>query len=139
MNLIILMGRLTKDAETRYTQGSEPMAISNYTLAVDRPKNKNGETVTDFINCTAFGKNAEFAEKYLKKGTKILVRGSLNIDSYTNKDGNKAYSTKVIVEHHEFCESKGTGNTTAPAPQADADGFTPAPIDEDLPFAPVTR
>ena len=148
MNKVILIGRLTRDPETRYTQsnsGADSMAISRYGIAVDRRgQKKEGMQTADFINCVAFGKSGEFAEKYLKKGMKIAVTGRLQTGSYTNKDGQKVYTTDVVVEEHEFCESKSSGQggetTTAPATQqsqtAPSDGFMNIPdgIDEDLPF-----
>lgn len=104
MNKVILCGRLTKDVTTTYAQGNEPMAISRYTLAVDRRKNNEA----DFINCVAFGKQGEFAEKYLKKGMKMIVTGRIQTGSYTNKDGLKVYTTDIVVEEHEFAESKSS-------------------------------
>lgn len=103
MNKVILMGRLTKDPEVRYAQGDSSMAIGNYSIAVDR---KGKDAGTDFINIVAFGKNGEFAEKYLHKGTKVLITGRIQTGSYTNKDGNKVYTTDVVAEEQEFCESK---------------------------------
>lgn len=142
MNRVILIGRLTKDPEVRYTQGNEPMAIARYTLAVDRRYKRDGQDSTDFIPCVVFGKGGEFAEKYLRKGTKIAVSGRIQTGSYTNKDGNKVYTTDVIVEEQEFAESKGQqngGNTQQkPAKKDDPyDGFMSIPdgIDEELPFA----
>ena len=139
MNKVILMGRLTRDPDVRYTQGNEPMAIARYTLAVDRKGRKQqGDVEADFISCVTFGKNAEFAEKYLKQGTKIAVVGRIQTGSYTNKDGIKVYTTDVVVEEHEFAESKASGgNATRPEPQTDADGFMNIPDgleDEGLPF-----
>lgn len=96
------MGRLTKDPDTRYTQGEKSMAVSRYTLAVDRKYKKKGEDSADFISCVAFGKNGEFAEKYLRQGIKIVVCGHIQTGSYTNKDGQKVYTTDVVVEEHEF-------------------------------------
>ena len=92
MNKVILMGRLTRDPEIRYSQGNDQMAIARYTLAVDRRFNRNGDQTADFINCVAFGRSAEFAEKYLKQGTKIVATGRIQTGSYTNKDGNKVYT-----------------------------------------------
>lgn len=147
MNKVILIGRLTRDPETRYTQsnsGADSMAISRYGLAVDRRgAKKDGMQTADFINCVAFGKAGEFAEKYLKKGMKIAVSGRLQTGSYTNKEGQKVYTTDVVVEEHEFCESKASqgGETTTPAAQQSqtaptTDGFMNIPdgIDEELPF-----
>ena len=148
MNKVILMGRLTRDPEVRYSAGDNAMAIARYSLAVDRRRRANGgadEQTADFINCVSFGKTAEFAEKYLRKGTKMLVTGRIQTGSYTNKDGVKVYTTDVVVEEQEFAESKGTGEANrgsfqaapAPAPAFDAgDGFMNIPdgIDEELPF-----
>lgn len=106
MNKVILVGRLTKDPEVRYTQGQNSMAVARYTLAVDRKVSKGEEKQTDFISCVAFGKNGEFAEKFLRKGMKIAVVGRIQTGSYTNKDGAKVYTTDVVVEEHEFVESK---------------------------------
>ena len=149
MNKVILMGRLTRDPEVRYSQGENALAIARYTLAVDRrAARREGEATADFINCVAFGRSAEFAERYLRQGTKIVVSGRIQTGSYTNRDGQKVYTTEVVVEEHEFAESKGSsdmnrGNNSfqaaapAPAPAFDAgDGFMNIPdgIDEELPF-----
>lgn len=144
MNKVILMGRLTRDPEIRYTQASEPLVIARYTLAVDRrfqrKDNSGNEQNADFISCIAFGKNAEFAEKYLKQGTKIAIVGRIQTGSYTNKDGNKVYTTDVVVEEHEFCESRSSqgGNTQdAPKPMPADSGFMDIPTGltgNDLPF-----
>ena len=150
MNKVILMGRLTRDPEVRYSQGENSMAIARYTLAVDRRFNRNGDDATaDFINCVAFGRSGEFAERYLHKGTKIAVTGRIQTGSYTNKDGVKVYTTEVVVEDQEFAESKNSsggdggfagGNSYSgggrPAPMAAGDGFMNIPdgIDEELPF-----
>lgn len=140
MNKVILMGRLTRDPEVRYAQGNDNMAIARYSLAVDRRFKKDGDEQTaDFINCIAFGKAGEFAEKYFRKGTKIAVVGRIQTGSYTNKDGQKVYTTDVVVEEQEFAESKGSGSTegtqTAKTPSS-SDGFMNIPdgIDEELPF-----
>ena len=129
MNKVILMGRLTKDVETRY---SGEMAVARYSLAVDRKFKKEGEQTADFINCVAFGKNGEFAEKYLHKGMKIAVTGRIQTGNYKDKDGKTVYTTDIVVEEHEFCESK---NNYANA-KADADGFMSIPdnVDDELPF-----
>ena len=111
MNKVILMGRLTRDPEVRYTQGDNAMAIARYSLAVDRRFKRDGEPDADFINCVAFGKSGEFAEKYLKKGIKIAVVGRIQTGSYTNKDGQKVYTTDVVVEEQEFAESKNSGSS----------------------------
>lgn len=137
MNLVILIGRAVADAVTRYTQGHNAMAISNYTLAVDRAYKRDNEPDADFIKCVAFGKSGEFAEKYIKKGTKIAVTGRIQTGSYADKKGNKVYTTEVIVDHHEFAESKSSQNTQpAPVVRTDKDGFMDVPdsIDEGLPF-----
>lgn len=135
MNSITLMGRLTRDPEVR-TSGETN--IARYTLAVDRKFKREGDPDADFFNCTVFGKSAEFAEKYFKQGTKLLIRGRIQSDNYTNKDGNKVYSWQVIVEEQEFAESKAAAeNSTVskPKPQEDGAGFVDAPDDiEDLPF-----
>lgn len=134
MNIVVLTGRITKDPEIRYTQSNEPMAIARFTLAVDRRYKKDGEQSADFISCVAFGKRAEFLEKYGKKGTKFNLDGSIQTGSYTNKDGQKVYTTDVIVNNIEFGESKGTSAPQS-APQVDADGFMNIPDGlEELPF-----
>ena len=132
MNIAILIGRLTRDPEVRQAMGDNATLIANYTLAVDR--RRSGKQEADFIRCTAFGNSAEFAEKYLKKGTKILVKGRIQTGSY-EKDGHTIYTTDVIVEGHEFVESKNT--QPAENTSAEAEGFLPVgdiPEDE-LPFA----
>ena len=142
MNKVILMGRLTRDPEVRYSQGENAMAIARYTLAVDRRgRGNNGEQQADFINCVAFRNQAEFSEKYLRKGIKIAVVGRIKTGSYTNKDGQKVYATEVVVEDQEFAESKGStsnnnGSSPEPATSAQADGFMNIPegIEEELPF-----
>lgn len=137
MNKVELIGRLTRDPEVRYTQGDNSMAIARYTLAVDRRYKKDGEQNTDFINCIAFGKNGEFAEKYLRKGMKIAVCGRIQTGSY-EKDGVKHYTTDIVVEEHDFCESKGNSSGASAGP-ASADGPTdfmniPDNMEDDLPF-----
>lgn len=140
MNKTILIGRLTRDVEIRYTQGSNPTAVANYSLAVPRKFKYDGEPDCDFINCVAFGKSAEFAEKYLHKGTKIAVVGRIQTGSYTNKDGQKVYTTDVVVEEQEFCESRQQKQQQQQEQQkaaADEDmGFVNIPegIDSELPF-----
>ena len=135
MNKVILMGRLVRDPDVRYTQGQEQMAIAKFTLAVDRRFKKEGEQSADFISCTAFGKNGEFVEKYLHKGTKIALEGHWQTGSYTNKDGNKVYTNDCIVEGLDFAESKREGNS-ATEPQTSSDGFVNLPegMEEELPF-----
>ena len=139
MNKVILMGRLTRDPEVRYTQGNNAMAIARYSLAVDRRFKRDGEPDADFINCVAFGKSGEFAEKYLKKGTKIAVVGRIQTGSYTNKDGQKVYTTDVVVEEQEFAESKNSGfsdnNQSAPTNKNTDFMSIPDEIeDSELPF-----
>jgi single-strand DNA-binding protein len=143
MNKVILMGRLTRDPEVRYSQGDNATAVARYSLAVDRRFKRDGEPSADFINCVAFGRAGEFAEKYLRQGMKIAVTGRIQTGSYTNKDGQKVYTTDVVVEEHEFAESKGAasegGYQTAAQPSptsAIGDGFMNIPdgIDEELPF-----
>lgn len=117
MNKVILIGRCTRDPEVRYSQGENATAVARYTLAVDRQFKRDGDQSADFINCIAFGKRGEFAEKYLRKGTKIAVVGRIQTGSYTNKDGQKVYTTDVIVDEHEFVESKASqqnGGDSAP-------------------------
>ena len=138
MNKCTLIGRLTRDPEVRYTQGDNAMAIARYSLAVDRRFKRDGEPDADFINCVAFGKSGEFAEKYLKKGTKIAVVGRIQTGSYTNKDGQKVYTTDVVVEEQEFAESKNSGssdnNQSAPVNKNTDFMNIPDGIDEELPF-----
>lgn len=142
MNKIMLMGRLTRDPETRYSQGESQFAIARFSLAVDRRFKRQGEPDADFFNCTAFGKQGEFVEKYLKQGTKILLFGRVQNDNYTNKNGEKVYSVQIIAEEIEFAESKasqggGGFQPVQPDPtQAADDGFLNIPngIEEELPF-----
>lgn len=141
MNKVILMGRLTRDPEVRYSQGDNPMAIARYTLAVDRRFKKEGEQNADFINCVTFGKSAEFVEKYFRKGMRVTISGRIQTGSYTNKDGQKVYTTDVVVEEQEFAESKSeqqNGNTQSASANtpSNTDGFMNIPdgIDEELPF-----
>lgn len=124
MNKVILMGRLTRDPDIRYTQGAEPMAIARYTLAADRRIKREGEEAADFISCVAFGKIAEVAEKYLNKGTKIIISGRLQTGSYTDRDGRKIYTTEVIVEDQEFAESKKSQNDFMDMPEGENLPFT---------------
>jgi len=149
MNKVILMGRLTRDPDVRYSQGEKSTCIARYTLAVDRRYKREGDQSADFISCVAFGKSGEFVEKYLRKGTKIAVTGRIQTGSY-EKDGQRVYTTDVVVEEHEFAESKassqsGSGNYSGTAPAQAAkpadgpagyDGFMNIPdgIDEELPF-----
>lgn len=141
MNKVILMGRLCADPEISYSQGANQTAIARYRLAVDRRFKREGEATADFISCVTFGKNAEFVEKYLRQGTKIVIVGRIQTGSYTNKDGQKVYTTDVVVEEHDFAESKGsvsTESTQEPPAYGSVgkDGFMNIPdgIDEELPF-----
>ena len=113
MNQVCLIGRLTNDPEIRYTQGENSMAIARYTLAVDRKRKKQGEPTADFIRCVAFGRNAEFAEKYMFKGLRFGITGSIQTGSYQNKDGQTVYTTDIIVDDQEFADSKGQGGNTS--------------------------
>ena len=143
MNKVILMGRLTRDAEVRYSQGESSSAIARFTLAVDRRFRRNNEDQTaDFISCVAFSKTAEFLERFGRKGTKFVLEGRIQTGSYTNREGQKVYTTDVVVEEQEFAESKnaesgnagGYNTQPAPAPQSGNDGFMPAGDDSELPF-----
>lgn len=143
MNKVILMGRLTRDPEVRYSQGEKASAIARFSLAIDRKYKQEGQPSADFISCLALGKNGEFAEKYLRKGIKIAVVGSWQTGSYTNKDGNKVYTNECLVENFEFAESKSSagydgGSVPAgrPSPNQASDGFMniPGGIEEELPF-----
>ena len=164
MNKVILMGRLTRDPDVRYTQGERQMAIARYTLAVDRrgrgSNNTNSEQTADFIQCVAFDRSAEFAEKYFHQGTKLVVTGRIQTGSYTNKDGNRVFTTDVVVENQEFAESKAASDMNRGQVPEDPAGYTrqynapqrsaeaappmdagagfmniPEGIDEELPFA----
>ena len=139
MNKVILMGRLTRDPEVRYAQNDNNTCVARYTLAVDR---KGKDAGADFIPCVAFGRAGEFAEKYFRKGTKIAIVGRITTGSYTNKDGQKVYTTEVTIEEQEFAESKNAGESSGessggsrPAPSS-GDGFMNIPdgIDNELPF-----
>ena len=155
MNKVILMGRLTRDPDIRYSAGENSTAVARYTLAVDRRFRRDGEQTADFISCVAFGRTAEFAEKYFHQGIRIVISGRIQTGSYTNMDGVKVYTTDVVVEEQEFAESKSASaensggfgggyrqsQAAAPAPapaaaSASADGFMNIPdgIDEELPF-----
>ena len=149
MNKVILMGRLTRDPDIRYSAGENSMAIARYTLAVDRRFKRDNDATADFISCVAFGRSAEFAEKYFRQGLKVVVTGRIQTGSYTNREGQKVYTTDVVVEDQEFAESKAASaergvmpapaqSPSAPAPsQASVgDGFMNIPdgIDEELPF-----
>ena len=134
MNSVQLIGRLTRDPEIRYTDGGA--SIARFSLAVDRRFKQENGADADFINIVAFGKTAEFIEKYFHKGMKIALNGRIQTGSYTDKDGKKVYATDVIAENVEFCESKGnSANNDAPAPASDGDFMSvPDGIDEELPF-----
>ena len=137
MNKVILMGRLTRDPEVRYSQGEKSMAVARYTLAVDRRIRREGEAEADFINCVAFGKPGEFAEKYFRKGMRVLITGRIQTGSYTNREGQKVYTTDVVIEEQEFAERKENGGSAAPGQgMPSSDGFMNIPdgIDEELPF-----
>lgn len=148
MNKVILMGRLTRDPEVRYYQGENATAIARFTLAVDRRIKRDNEASVDYINCVSFGRSAEFAEKYFHKGTKIVIAGRIQTGNYTNKDGQKVYTTDIVIEEQDFAESKAasqqnnSGNTKntsnsrqtqQPNQQTSSDGFMSAD-DDDLPF-----
>lgn len=143
MNKVILMGRLTRDPEVRYSQGATPLAIARYTLAVDRRFRRDGEATADFIPCVAFGRQAEHAEKYYHQGLRVTISGRIQTGSYTNKDGVKVYTTEVVVEEQEFAESKSSGsgssqqNMPQQSPDVGPDGFMNIPdgIEEELPFS----
>ena len=147
MNKVILMGRLAREPEVRYSQGTEPLAIARYTLAVNRRFKRQGEPEADFINCVAFGKTGEFAEKYFKKGQMVSVVGRLQVRSWDDNEGKKRWSTDVIVEEQYFAESKAAAEQNRPAAAsnkpakqmglADSPGFYPIDEsieDDDLPF-----
>lgn len=146
MNKVILMGRLTRDPEVRYSQSAEPIAIARYTLAVNRSFKRQGDPDADFINIVSFGKRGEFAEKYFRKGQQVCVVGRIQVSSYDDKDGNKRWSTDIIAEEQHFAESKRSFeervNYENQAPQspkptsAPAEGFVPIneDFDDDLPF-----
>lgn len=133
MNKVILMGRLTGNPEVRYTTGEKQTCVARYRLAVNR-RFKRDEA--DFINCVAFGKQGEFAEKYLKQGTKIVISGRIQTGSYTNRDGVKVYTTDIVVEEQDFAESKASQITPQETPQPKKDDFMDVPdgIESELPF-----
>lgn len=136
MNKVVLMGRLVRDPEVRYSEAGN--AVARYTLAVDR-MTRNAEQSADFIRCVCFGKTAEFAETYLHKGIKVAVTGRIQTGSYTNQDGQKVYTTDVVVENQEFCESRNASSSAAPSTQPSpdfSDGYMNIPdgIDDELPF-----
>lgn len=138
MNKAVLVGRLTKDPVIRYSQGDNPMAVGRYTIAADRRFKKDGEPTADFIPCVVFGRSAEFAEKYFRKGMRISVSGRIQTGSYTNKEGVKVYTTEVVIEEQEFAESRAEQKEqqTSPDGTGNGDGFINIPdgFDEELPF-----
>ena len=139
MNKVILMGRLTRDPEVRYSQGQNASAVARFTLAVDRrgAKRDSGEQTADFISCVAFGRNAEFIEKYFRLGMRVVICGRIQTGSYTNREGQKVYTTDVVVEEQEFAERKESGNGGALGQNfSSSDGFMNIPdgVDEELPF-----
>lgn len=135
MNKCIFLGRLARDPEIRYTQGDNPLAVANYVFAVDRKYKREGEPTADYINCVAYGKAAEFVEKYVKKGTKLLITARVNTRNYINKERQKVYVTEFIVDDHEFTESK-VKVSNEQNNEIDSDGFMhiPSGLDEELPF-----
>ena len=143
MNKVVLVGRIVRDPEVRYSQGENTTAVARYTIAVDRRFKRDGEPTADFINCVTFGKSAEFVEKYFRKGLRISISGRITTNSYTNKDGIKVYTTEVTVEEQEFAESKSeseankaNNHQTTSANTSSGDGFMNVPdgIPEELPF-----
>ena len=139
MNSVILIGRLVRDVDVRYTAGDNSMCVARYTLAVDRKYKKEGQPTADFVPCVALARNAEFTEKYFHKGTKIAVRGHIQTGSYTNKDGNKVFTTEVLVEEQEFSESKSqSSEKPQPVPEEKVSEFLDVPEDSsdfgELPF-----
>lgn len=139
MNKVIFMGRFTRDPEVRYSQGANPTAIARFTLAVNRRFKRDGEPEADFFICTAFGKQAEFIERYMRKAVKVVVSGRIENDNYTNKEGQMVYSVKVMIEEIEFAESKAAGGNQGNSGYSNmgpGDGFMNIPdgLDEELPF-----
>lgn len=138
MNKVILMGNLTRDPEIRYTQGEKTMAIARFSLAINRGFSRDGETNVDFFNCTAFGKQAEFVEKYFRQGSRMLLVGRIQNDNYTNKNGEKVYSVQIMADEIEFAERKQSGgnNNSEPEQKQDDDDFMEIPenIESELPF-----
>lgn len=139
MNKVILMGRLTRDPEVRYSQGENANAVARFTLAVDRrgARRDSGEQTADFISCVAFGRNAEFIEKYFRQGMRVVICGRIQTGSYTNREGQKVYTTDVVVEEQEFAERKEAGNSgTVGSGVSSSGGFMNIPdgTDEELPF-----
>ena len=137
MNKVTLIGRVVRDADIRYSQGANTTCVARYTLAVDRKFKQEGQPTADFINCIAFGKLGEFAEKYLHKGVKIAVTGRIQTGSYKNKDGNTVYTTDVVVEEQEFCESKSQSNSQPQPTQSNDNSWLNIPdgVEDSLPFS----
>lgn len=141
MNKVVLMGRLTRDPEVRYTEGDNPTTIARYTLAVDRKFKRDGEPTADFLRCIVFGRAAEFTEKYLQKGVKIVISGRIQTGSYTNEEGVKVYTTDIVVEEQDFAESKAVSEQNREnynsGEQVGSDGFMNIPegVEEELPFS----
>jgi len=135
MNKVILMGRLTRNPEVRYSQNEKPTAVTRYTLAVNKKFKREGESDADFINCVTFGRSAEFAEKYFKQGIRIVISGRIQTGSYVNKDGVKVYTTDIVVEEQEFAESKKASSNEIPSESGDGFMNIPDGIDEELPFS----
>lgn len=136
MNKVILMGRLTRDPEVRYSAGDNSTAVARYTLAVNRRFKRDNEPTADFVPCVAFGKAAEFAEKWFRQGMQVTISGRIQTGSYTNREGRKVYTTEVVLEEQEFAESKRDGNAPAPQPADAGDEFMNIPdgIDDNIPF-----
>lgn len=136
MNRVILMGRLTKNPEIKYAGKENDMAVARYTLAVNRRYKREGEQEADFISCVTFGKSAEFAQKYLRKGIRIVISGRISTGNYKDKDGKTIYTTDVIVEEHEFAQNKESNPSSETEKEAgnDSDGFMNVPDDEEIPF-----
>ena len=138
MNKVILMGNITRDPEIRYTQGEKSVAIARFSLAINRRFSRDGETNVDFFNCTAFGKQAEFVEKYFRQGSRMLLVGRVQNDNYTNKNGEKVYSVQIMADEIEFAERKQAGgnNNAEPEQKQDDDDFMEIPenIESELPF-----
>jgi len=136
MNKCIFVGRITREPEVRVSSGDTATTVARYSLAVDRKFKRDGEQTADFINCVAFGKNGEFAEKYLRKGMKIAIVGRIQTGSYTNKEGQKVYTTDIIVEEHEFVEAKQQHQESPTGSAAISDDFMRLPVgmEESLPF-----
>ena len=137
MNKVILVGRLTRDPEVRYSQGDHATAVARYTVAVDRRFKRDGEPTADFIPCVVFGRSAEFAEKYFRQGMRVSISGRIQTGSYQDKDGKTVYTTEVVVENQEFAESRAESDASKANQRADVgDGFSNIPdgIDEELPF-----